>query len=64
MGVGDVRHAPAALHPRKRPFIYCIGGWVWTDAEGLPPPHRDSIPDRPAHSSVAIPTEVPGPKVK
>jgi len=24
-------------------------------------PHRDSIPDRPARSSVAIPTEVPGP---
>jgi hypothetical protein len=24
-------------------------------------PHRDSIPDRPARSSVAIPTELPGP---
>ena len=24
-------------------------------------PHRDSIPDRPACSSVAIPTELPGP---
>ena len=24
-------------------------------------PHRDSIPDRPARSSVAIPTEIPGP---
>ena len=23
--------------------------------------HRDSIPDRPARSSVAIPTELPGP---
>jgi len=23
-------------------------------------PHRDSIPDRPAHSSDAIPTELPG----
>ena len=23
-------------------------------------PHRDSIPDRPARSSVAIPTELPG----
>jgi len=26
-------------------------------------PHRDSIPDRPARSSVAIPTELPGPLV-
>jgi len=26
-------------------------------------PHRDSIPDRPARSSVAIPTELPGPKL-
>jgi len=24
-------------------------------------PHRDSIPDRPARGSVAIPTELPGP---
>ena len=26
-------------------------------------PHRDSIPDRPARSSVAIPTELPGPRL-
>ena len=26
-------------------------------------PHRDSIPDRPARSSVAIPTELPGPQI-
>jgi len=25
-------------------------------------PHRDSIPDCPARSSVAIPTELPGPR--
>ena len=25
-------------------------------------PHRDSIPDRPARSSFAIPTELPGPR--
>ena len=25
-------------------------------------PHLDSIPDRPAGSSVAIPTELPGPR--
>jgi len=27
-------------------------------------PHRDSIPDRLARSSVAIPTELPGPRSK
>ena len=40
-------------------------GWgpgpVWTG--GISRPHRDSIPDRPARSSVAIPTELPGPHV-
>jgi len=37
-------------------------GWasgpVWTGGKSRP--HRDSIPDRPARSSVAIPTELPG----
>jgi len=41
-------------------------GWatgpVWT--VGKSRPHRDSIPDRPARSSVAIPTELPGPPEK
>ena len=32
---------------------------VWTGGESRP--HRDSIPDRPDRSSVAIPTELPGP---
>jgi len=32
-------------------------GSVWTGGKSRP--HRDSIPDRPAHSSVAIPTELP-----
>ena len=27
-------------------------------------PNRDSIPDRPARSSVAIPTELPGPQFR
>ena len=27
-------------------------------------PHRDSIPDRPAPSSVVIPTELPGPPIE
>ena len=38
-------------------------GWApgpaWTGGKSRP--HRDSIPDRPARSSVAIPTELPGP---
>jgi len=38
-------------------------GWapgpVWTGGKSRP--HRESIPDRPARSSVAIPTELPGP---
>ena len=40
-------------------------GWnpgpVWTG--GKSSPHRDSIPDLPARSSVAIPTELPGPQI-
>ena len=40
-------------------------GWapgpVWTGGKSRP--HRDSIPDRPARSSVAIPTELPGPHI-
>ena len=31
------------------------------DGRGKSRPHRDSIPDRPARSLVAIPTELPGP---
>ena len=41
-------------------------GWapgpVWTGGKSRP--HRDSIPDRPARSSVAIPTELPGPHLQ
>ena len=40
-------------------------GWApgpaWTGGKSRP--HRDSIPDRPARSSVAIPTELPGPQI-
>jgi len=40
-------------------------GWapgpVWTGGNSLP--HRDSIPDRPARSSVAIPIELSGPQI-
>ena len=39
-------------------------GWapgpVWKGGKSRP--HRDSIPDRPARSSVTIPTELPGPR--
>ena len=51
--------------PGKDPVpILQDGGWapgpVWT--YGKSRPQRDSIPDRPARSSVAIPTELPGPQ--
>jgi len=36
-------------------------GTVWTGGKSRP--NRDSIPDRPARSSVAIPTELPGPQI-
>jgi len=50
--------------PGKDPVTIVQGtGWapgpVWT--VGKSRPHRDSIPDRPTRSSVAIPTELPGP---
>ena len=36
-------------------------GSVWTGGDSRP--HRVSIPDRPAHSLFAIPTELPGPRI-
>ena len=57
------QHAPAALYPRDRPGTHCTGGWVGPRDDrkgGKSRPYRDSIPDRPARSSVAIPTELPG----
>ena len=52
------------LPPGKKPVpILQEVGWapgpVWRGRKSRP--HRDSIPDLPAHSSVAIPTELPGP---
>jgi len=52
--------------PGKEPVpILQEAGWVpgpvWTGGKSRP--HRDSIPDRPARSSAAIPTELPGPHV-
>jgi len=49
--------------PGKEPVpILQAPGPVWTGGKSRP--HRDSIPDRPARSSVAIPTELPGPHSK
>ena len=50
--------------PGKDPVPILQGtGWapgpVWTGGKSRP--HRDSIPDHPARSSVATPTELPGP---
>jgi len=63
-GVSGQQHAPAALYPRKRSGTHFTGGWVGSRA-GLDgqkiSSSRDSIPDRLARSSVAIPTELPGP---
>jgi hypothetical protein len=64
MGVGGQPYAPAATTPGKDPVpIVQEAGWapgsVWTGGKSRP--HRDSIPDRPARSAVAIPTELPGP---
>jgi len=53
MGVGGQPHAPAVSIPGKDPVpIVQEAGWasgpVWTGGKSRP--HRDSIPDRPAHS--------------
>ena len=48
-----------------RDHTHFTGVWVGPrtglDRCGKSRPHRDSIPDRPPRSSVAIPTELPGP---
>ena len=63
MGVGSQPHAPATSTPGKDPVpIVQEAGWapgpVWTGGESRP--HRDSILDHQARSSVAIPAELPG----
>ena len=61
------RHSPAAFYPRERPGTHCTGGWVGPraglDGCGKSLPHRIRFPDRPARSSVSIPTELPGPSL-
>jgi len=64
-GGSGQQHGPAALYPRERPGTHFTGGWVGPraglDGRKKSRRHRDSIPDRLAPSSVAIPTELPGP---
>jgi hypothetical protein len=60
-----VSTTPRPLTPGKDPvLIVQEAGWapgpVWTCAKNLAPTGIRS-PDRPARSSVAIPTELPGP---
>jgi len=67
-GVSSQQHAPAALYPREIPGTHLTGGWVGTRA-GLEwrkissPPGFDPWTVQPG-SSVAIPTELPGPQTK
>jgi len=59
------QHAPTAFYPRERDPVPILqeAGWapglVWTGGKSRP--QRDSIPERPGRSSVAISTELPGP---
>jgi len=57
---------PGRLYPRERPGTHFTGGWMGPRA-GLDGrkicSHRESIPDRPARSSVAVPTELPDPQL-
>jgi len=65
--VSGQQHVPAASTPGKEPVpLLQEAGWapgpVWTGGKSRP--HRDSIPDRPACSSVAKPTELPGLRIQ
>jgi len=58
---------PGRTLPPEKTWYPFTGGWVGPrtglDWRNISSPHRDSIPDRPSRSSVAIPTELPGPYV-
>jgi hypothetical protein len=62
------RHAPAALYPRERPGTHCTGDWVGRTADldryGKSRPHRDSIPRTSSPLPEAIPTELPGQRIR
>jgi hypothetical protein len=65
-GVDGQRHDPAAFSPRERICSRCIGGWVdpRTGLDGCGKSRLTGmirLPDRPAHSAVAIPTELSRP---
>jgi len=64
MGWGGQPRVTATSTPGKDPVPNLqeadrAPGPVWRGGKSLP--HRDSIPDHPARSSVAILTELPGP---
>jgi hypothetical protein len=64
--VSGQQQAPAVLYPRENPCTHYTGGWVGPRASPdgwKTPPHRDSIPGPSSPQSVAIPTELPGPRV-
>jgi len=55
---------PGRTLPPGKTGTHFTGGWVgpravWTGGKSRP--HRDAIPNRPARSLVAIPTELQGP---
>jgi len=57
---------PGRTLPRETPGTHFTRAWLGPGAGltgGKSRPHRNSIPDRPARSSVAIPTELPGPYI-
>jgi hypothetical protein len=64
-GVRGQCHPPAAFYPRERPGTHCTEGCVGPraglDRRGISRPTGVRSPDRPARSSVAIPTELPSP---
>jgi len=71
MGVGDLRHASAALPPRKRPGTHLIGDWVGPRAnlqgcwKSCPPSGFDPRTVQPVGSrytdwTIAAPIEVRG----
>jgi hypothetical protein len=66
--VSDQQHAPTALYPRKSPGTPYTRGWVGPraglDRCGKSRPTGIRSTDRPARSSVAIPTELPEPTQK
>ena len=63
-GEGSAAHPGRTLPPGKDPVpILQEVGWApgTVGTGGKSRPHWDSTPDRPTPSSVAIPTELPGP---